>query len=725
VTRADDEARATVNLSTQSVSLDVERRHAAATDDAVATGALIDGTFRIERRLGAGGMGVVYLAHDLRLHRDVALKLQRTDGAAQDERALREAKVMARLSNAHVITVYEVGMHGRQLFIAMEYVDGGTLRGWLAERRRTWREILDVFVKAGRGLAAAHDAGLVHRDFKPDNVLIGGDGRVRVADFGLAGLAAVPLGRGGTAAYMSPEQRDGAELDGRADQYSFCVALREALRSARRVPRWLRACVARGLEEDLARRWESMPALLARLERGRRRRSAVAAAALLLLAVGAAGGAIAFAGRDDPRAVCRGADGKLAGIWDADRKRAIVAAFHAAGGARATAAWADTERTVDAYAGRWVAMHTAACEATRVRHEISEEDFDLRVQCLLVRLQDLRSLTHTFLRADDEVVAGAGAAAAGLPDLGTCLDARTLQARQSLPCNLGGPRNDHCVPRAETLHVTSIARDLTAFVAWPVDGAPGVLSYSAATGIATSMRIADDGTPVESARFAWRPGWTHLVSATGPAGPILVAYDAEGGTAAVAGADTVAGIGGLAEQRLPAGITHIIPLARAGASELLLYHGATGEVEWAHIEGRQIQIRPGPRWRAGWTQIMPFSADQTPRFLAYDTRSGALTYYRVEAGGDTTITHSGSWTEGWTAFLSIIVRGQPHFIGYKAGTGRFAVDQVNANGDDVILLESTRSPGRTHFVAFTLKDHPHCFSYRASTGEAFVDRVDP
>jgi eukaryotic-like serine/threonine-protein kinase len=148
------------------------------------TGARVGAAFRIERRLGSGGMGVVYLARDESLDRPVAVKLHRA-GAGVD-RLQREAMAMARLTHPNVITVHEVGRLGDRVFVAMEFVPGGTLRAWLKARKRPWRDALTLCLAAGEGLIAAHDAGLVHRDFKPENVLVGDDGRPRVGDFGLA-----------------------------------------------------------------------------------------------------------------------------------------------------------------------------------------------------------------------------------------------------------------------------------------------------------------------------------------------------------------------------------------------------------------------------------------------------------------------------------------------------------------------------------------------------------
>ena len=212
---------------------------------------LVGGRYVIERMLGAGGMGVVFAARDELLHRPVALKVIRSQAdRLADARLVREARAMARLSHPNVVQVFDVGeAENGPIYVATELVDGVTLDRWLRERPRSHEEIIEVFAAAGRGLAAAHAAGLVHRDFKPENVMVDRDGRVRVLDFGLARTAGtadtaapdapVPAATGltmtvtgaiaGTPRYMSPEQWRGEPLDARTDQFSFCVALAGAL----------------------------------------------------------------------------------------------------------------------------------------------------------------------------------------------------------------------------------------------------------------------------------------------------------------------------------------------------------------------------------------------------------------------------------------------------------------------------------------------------------------
>ncbi|WP_437568166.1 protein kinase domain-containing protein [Sorangium sp. So ce542] len=281
------------------------------------------GRYKIVETLGVGSYGIVIAAHDPELDRLVAIKILRSDRANEAsaahvrDRLVREAKAMARVSHPNVVAVHDVGVTGDSgVYLAMELVDGATLRAWLAERARGFAEIRRVFIDAGRGLAAAHRQGLVHRDFKPENVLVGRDGRARVTDFGLAGVDACPhVGRApgahrrldrsltrsglvvGTPVYMAPEQHRGAAVDARADQFSFCVALYEALygerpfdgttyeelranvrrgalrtpKRAPRVPAAVWAVLRRGLSPAPEARFESMDQLLDALSASRPR----------------------------------------------------------------------------------------------------------------------------------------------------------------------------------------------------------------------------------------------------------------------------------------------------------------------------------------------------------------------------------------------------------------------------------------------------------------------
>lgn len=301
------------------------------------------GRYVIEKRIGAGGMGVVYAARDSELARDVALKIvrPRSEVDAMEARLRREAKAMARLSHPNVVPVFDIGTHQAQLFIAMELVAGETLRAWAAQPR-PWRSVVQLFLKVGRGLDAAHAAGLLHRDFKPDNVVVGPGDEPRITDFGLArelddGVgSAAALAEGsdselslitrtgslaGTPAYMAPESLLGRHSGAAADQFSFCVSLFEVLHGTRPfrpaaprpegliaevragrivkpprpVPGWLHAAIVRGLAFEPEQRWPSMTALLAALARGLRGRRLGVIAAVAGIAVVAAGAATAVA----------------------------------------------------------------------------------------------------------------------------------------------------------------------------------------------------------------------------------------------------------------------------------------------------------------------------------------------------------------------------------------------------------------------------------------------
>lgn len=290
------------------------------------------GRYVVSRVIGMGGMGVVFLATDPTLGRRLVIKLLRAERQTSSDarrELLHEAQAMARLAHPNVVSVFDAGTYGDQVFVAMEFVEGATLRAWLEATPRSWREVLDVFLEAGRGLAAAHDVGLIHRDFKPGNVLIGKDDRVRVTDFGLARVVehdgknrpstqllaasiaaeALPATRTGaikgTPAYMAPEQFRREPLDARTDQFAFCVALHEGLYGQRpfgqgdfdtlsravlageladlpsqgAAPPGLRSLVLRGLSVDPRGRHPSMHALLAALEDVRAREAATASSA--------------------------------------------------------------------------------------------------------------------------------------------------------------------------------------------------------------------------------------------------------------------------------------------------------------------------------------------------------------------------------------------------------------------------------------------------------------
>jgi tetratricopeptide (TPR) repeat protein len=414
--------------------------------------------------IGMGGMGVVYAAYDPHLDRKVALKLLRgssTSSADAHGRLLREAQALGRLSHPNVVSIYDVGTIGGVVFIAMEFVRGLSLRSWVAETKPSLAAIIDVFSDAGRGLAAAHRAGLVHRDFKPDNVMVGDDCRVRVMDFGLACAVderATSVSDGfdsptspvvvtitgaqlGTPAYMAPEQRADGVADARSDQFSFCVSLYEALFGTRPepsprlsrgsgIPTRVRRALRRGLAADPDARYASMEELLAAfVPRPLPARVWPFAAALLAMLA-----ATAFAlGRRAPATLCRGAEQRLAGVWDDARKRAIESAFTKSGRPFAPDALAGSLAALDEYARAWVGMRTEACEATRVRGDQSDQLLSLRMECLDRQLMGLDALAEVFTRADGVIVEKAIGAARSLTPLSSCADVAALTARVRPP----------------------------------------------------------------------------------------------------------------------------------------------------------------------------------------------------------------------------------------------------------------------------------------------------
>jgi len=457
-------------------------------------GAVI-GRYVVLFTLGAGGMGIVFAAYDPELDRKVALKLlhpRYTGGDAPSvdaprARLLREAQALAKLSHPHIVAIHDVGEHGGSVWLAMEYVDGETLSAWL-KQRRTWREVLSVVIPAAKGLAAAHAAGLVHRDIKPDNLMVARDGRVRVMDLGLArprvggdasgdaitaeggagstALAAQVTRVGsvvGTPAYMSPEQFRGEPVDARADVFSLCVTLWEALMGerpfagrtvfevsgnvlsgtlrpvpseayAQRVPGWLRRVCLRGLEVAPERRLASMTALLDALDRGvaraRARRWLVGGAAAVVVAAGIGGGAMAYAQRSTR--VCMGFEAQLSGVWGDDHRARVQEAFEGTGLVYAADIRRSAAARLDEYTTRWVAARREACEATE-RGEQSGELLDLRMACLAERLEHVTAAVGVLETADRDVVRRAVETVAGLPRLDRCADIDALTAEQAPP----------------------------------------------------------------------------------------------------------------------------------------------------------------------------------------------------------------------------------------------------------------------------------------------------
>jgi serine/threonine protein kinase/tetratricopeptide (TPR) repeat protein len=396
------------------------------------------GRYEIVRKIGQGAMGVVYAARDHELGRAVALKtLLRgapRSGESQSDlldarwavRLVREARTMATLAHPNVVTVYDVFADGADTWIAMEYVEGTTLRAWLAAAPRTRDQIVARFVEAGRGLSAAHAVGIVHRDFKPENVLVGSDERARISDFGLAR----PIERGddpaprrtiaGTPAYMAPEQIDGAEVDARTDQFSFAVALYEALAgcrpfpvddlTARRtaigsrriapaikpLPRVLRRALSRALDPDPAARFPSIDELLVALS-AHESSARIAWLATASVTLGAIGIAI-VTGRSPAKAAPPCGDPPTGDrSWSIERRRAIEDRFRSVANGSGSAIARLVSVALDARFRDLESVHAEVCASPPPAH-------DQRLRCLARRRDELETLVAAFVAADAQVV---------------------------------------------------------------------------------------------------------------------------------------------------------------------------------------------------------------------------------------------------------------------------------------------------------------------------------
>lgn len=452
------------------------------------------GRYVVIEQVGAGGMGAVFAAFDSRLGRKVALKILHPEAhgstvplEALRTRLLREAQAIAKLSHPNVISVYDVGTIDDAVFVAMEFVEGCTLSDWLRTRPPP-DAVVEVFIQAGRGLAAAHLAGLVHRDFKPDNVLVGTDAQVRVSDFGLAraiepatgaspesttaprnasltdsDVLSSPLTQAGavvgTPRYMAPEQHADGTADARSDQFAFCVALYRALYdqdpfvahslprlalakqqgricpipSVPGVPTYLEDIVLRGLAPDPEDRFASMQDVVAALERNpstSRRKLTLMAAGVLVVGVTAASiGYRQARGTSE----CAAGDELLAGVWDLPRARAVQEAMLGTELPYAEQTWDEVRRGLDDYAGRWVEAQRNACEDTRLRGVQSDVMLDRKSTCLARRMEAFDALVAVLEEADAAVVERAAGAVSRLPSLASCANTEFVLAQVEPP----------------------------------------------------------------------------------------------------------------------------------------------------------------------------------------------------------------------------------------------------------------------------------------------------
>jgi serine/threonine protein kinase/tetratricopeptide (TPR) repeat protein len=500
------------------------------------------GRYQVLEEIGRGGMGTVYRAFDQRLGRQVALKLV-VSSESRRHRLLREAQALAQLAHPNVVSVFDVGVVGDAVFMAMELVEGVSLRQWLTGEPRRPRDILSAFASAGDGLAAAHAAGLVHRDFKPGNVIVAGDGRIRVVDFGLARVVTaheletsfissvasagsssdgVPVlapltpptapmataapsgaeatagdgavseaaaradgsdgsdssGDAGTAAlstmlespltqqgdivgtprYMAPEQRRGAATDARTDQFSFGVALYEALygehpfstKAARRrlddgildpvdpphrrgIAKHVRRALVRALQKDPAKRFPSMTALVAELRRDSRLARWKVAIAVGVTAPVAIATATMIATESEP---CAGAAERASVVTRL--RDAIGAAVMATGRPHADTLVARLGTQVDGYLAEWIDLRTQTCRATRVHGEQSELVMDRKMACLDDSLDQMSALLRALSASPtDTALNRAPVEIERTSTLALCRDADALARRSQLPVKAG------------------------------------------------------------------------------------------------------------------------------------------------------------------------------------------------------------------------------------------------------------------------------------------------
>jgi len=408
------------------------------------------GRYQLLEIVGAGGMGVVWGAWDPELARRVALKLVHPRLSAACDRILAEGQALAKLSHPNVVPVYDVGVVEGQVYLVMEWIQGATLRAYVSAGCSR-RELLEAYRQAGEGLAAVHRAGLVHRDFKPDNAIRGEDGRVRVLDFGLAHgdeEQGAPQRLGGTPRYMPPEQAAGAQITPAADQYAFAVSLREALQSsldaisattgarpdspgaleitataapeATRLPAWLARIADRGSAANPADRFASMELLLAALARDPariwRRRVFGLAAATAAVAAFVAGRSHSAAPTPPP--TCTGSTAEIAQSWNPAARSAVTAHLQQLG------AYAAGEVTrlgseLDAYGTTWAAEHRRACLAHE-RGELPALLYERRIGCLARGKAALATVAELMVSVATDALPGALIAARSLPSAAGC-----------------------------------------------------------------------------------------------------------------------------------------------------------------------------------------------------------------------------------------------------------------------------------------------------------------
>ena len=456
------------------------------------------GRLMILRRLGVGGMGVVYGAYDAELDRKVALKLllRGKGGETARTRLLREAQALAKLGHPNVVAIHDVGTHEGQVWLSMEFVEGETLGDWRSHVNPGWREVLAVVLQAARGLVAAHEAGLLHRDVKPDNIMVGDDGRVRVMDFGLARSGGDESGPQrivpeqkkrelepgqprpfearvsalsidltvagavmGTPAYMAPEQFHGLVADERTDQFSLCATLWEALYGQRAfagesmaelcfnvcegklspppsgsaVPRWLRRVLERGMSVERDDRFRSITELIAALEADPTRRRAYLGVGALMAASVTTWLGVTHLQREQAIAHCEADGASIAEVWNEQSKAELREGLLASTEPYAKTAAENVMPYFDAHAEAWQGARTESCMDTRVRGTWDEDTLDRSVWCLDDRRMVFEALVSELAEGKKAAVRKAVGAAARLSQIEPCRDPLRLRSMPPLP----------------------------------------------------------------------------------------------------------------------------------------------------------------------------------------------------------------------------------------------------------------------------------------------------
>lgn len=407
------------------------------------------GRYHLLEMIGAGGMGVVWGAWDPELDRLVAIKLVKAEMQGVRDRILIEGQALAKVSHPNIVPVFDVGVVDEQVYLVMEWVRGKNLRAY-CKTPRTVREILAIYRSAADGLVAAHAAGIIHRDFKPDNAILGDDGRVRILDFGLArgevradrtdprtpsapgeksfSTPSSDLTRGaGTPRYMPPEQAEGRELTPAVDQYAFCVSLREALvertgdDKKADVPKWIDEILTKGTAREATNRHPSMAELLHALSNDpatvRRRR--------LLIAGGVAVAATTFAvgmfagGSDGAVERCGGGKAEIAHSWNAAVQQRLRSHLHTLG-PYATGEAPRIERALEDYTQQWAVAHREGCLG-KESGVLTSAVYERNLGCLGRSRVALDTMVEVLSKASDKSLSDAIAAVGVLPDASRCL----------------------------------------------------------------------------------------------------------------------------------------------------------------------------------------------------------------------------------------------------------------------------------------------------------------